>query len=123
MMIISQKTLINKHDIAANKCKRRSTSIRSHFMILYSKRINVKKGQLASDHIFGFCKKNHKKLGFYKSSELADLPDIIYSTLANDINVTFNDLYQFVAFFIPTAQTQAMFNESIKSILTPRFDP
>ena len=54
------------------------------------------KGHLALEHIVGSCKsfkKIIKKLGFYLKFKMNDLQDIIFTTLANDINVTINILY------------------------------
>ena len=51
-----------------------------------------------------------------------DLQDIIFSTIANDINVTINSLYLYVPKFIPSTSTQVMFNEAIMNIYTITFD-
>ena len=52
----------------------------------------------------------------------ADPQDIIYTTLGYDIKVNFNKLFLFVTKFFPDAQTQTMFNDSIKDSLTLSFD-
>ena len=100
-----KQRLINNHTIAANKGKLT--------------------GQLPLEHIFGFCKtfkKVTKGLGFHISFKTADLQDILFTTIATDINVTINSLYLFVPTFIPDAQTQLMFNDSIKNSFTLSFD-
>ena len=74
------------------------------------------KGQLAFEHIFGFCKtfkKITKNLGFHLIFKTNDLQDIIFTTKADDINVTINSLYLYVPQLIPSTSTQVMFNESI----------
>ena len=52
----------------------------------------------------------------------AILQDNIYTTYADAINVTFNNSYLYVPIFIPSAETQVMFNESIKNNYTYLFD-
>ena len=72
---------------------------------------------IPSDQIFGFCKTFNKiteKLRFHLTFKAADIQDIIYTTLANDITVTNKSFYLFVPILIPSVQTQAMFNESIR---------
>ena len=49
------------------------------------------KGHLALKHIFGFCKtfkKTTKNLGFQLKYKMNDLQDLIFTSIANDINVT-----------------------------------
>ena len=51
------------------------------------------KGQLALEHLFGFCKtfkKITKNLGFDITLKTGDLRDITFTTIATDINVTIN---------------------------------
>ena len=52
----------------------------------------------------------------------ADLQDIVYTTLGDDNKVKFNKLFLFVPIFIPDAQTEAMFNDSIEISFTLSFD-
>ena len=62
------------------------------------------KGQLALEHIFGFCKnfkKITKNLVFHLKFKMNDLQDIVFTTLANDITVTINSLYLYVPQLIP----------------------
>ena len=51
-----------------------------------------------------------------------DLQDIIFTTIADDINVTINSLYFYVPQIIPSTSTQVMFNESIMNNYTITFD-
>ena len=51
-----------------------------------------------------------------------DLQDIVFTTIANDINVTINSLYLYVPKLIPTTSTQVMFNEAIMNNYTITFD-
>ena len=97
--------LINNHEIPANKVKI--------------------KGVLPLEHIFGFCKtfqKNTKQLGLNLTLKTVDLQDIIYTTVGDDIKVNFNKFFLFLPIFIPDAQTQAMFNDSIKDSFLLSFD-
>ena len=83
------------------------------------------KGQLALEHIFGFCKtfkKITKNLGFHLKFKMNDLQDIIFTTIADDINVTINSLYLFVPKLIPSTNTQVMFNEAIMNNYTITLD-
>ena len=100
-----KKILINNHAADANKGRI--------------------KGQLALEHIFGFCKtfkKITKNLGFHLIFKMNDLQHIIFTTIANDINVTINSLYLYVPQLIHNTQTQLMFNESIMNNYTITFD-
>ena len=100
-----KQILINNHALEANKGK--------------------VKGQLALEHIFGFCKtfkKITKNLGFHLKFKMNDLQDIIFTTIANDINITINSLHLYVPILIPNTQTQVMFNETIMNNHTFNFD-
>ena len=100
-----KKILINNHAVEANKGKIR--------------------GHLPLEHIFGFCrtfKKITKNLGFHLKFKMNDLQDIVFTTLANDINVTINSLYLYVPKLVPSAATQVMFNEAIMNNYTITFD-
>ena len=82
-------------------------------------------GQLPLEHIFSFCKtfKNITKgLGFQLTLKTADLQNILYTSIADDIDVTINNLYLFVPTLIPDAATQTMFNNSIKDNFKISFD-
>ena len=83
------------------------------------------KGQLPLEHIFGFCKsfkKITKNLGFHIIFSTADLQDIIFTSITDNINVTINSLYLFVPTLIPSTETQLMFNESIQNKYRIFFD-
>ena len=100
-----KKILINNHTQEANKGKL--------------------KGHLALENIFGFCrtfKKITKNLGFHLKFKMNDLQDIIFTTIADDINVTINSLYLFVPKLIPSTSTQVMFKEAIMNNYTITFD-
>ena len=76
------------------------------------------KGYLYLEDIFGFWKtfkKVTKILGFHKMFKTNDLQNIIYSSMADDINVTINNLYLYVPNLIPNVETQVMFNEATQS--------
>ena len=99
-----KKMLINNHDLA-NKGKI--------------------KGQLALENVFGFCKtfkKVTKNLGFHIKFRTADLQDIIYTSIGDNINVTINSLYLFVPTLIPNTETQVIFNESLQNNYRIVFD-
>ena len=62
------------------------------------------KGYLYLEDIFGFCqtfKRVTKNLGSHIVFETNDLQNIIYSSMADDINVTINNLYLYVPILIP----------------------
>ena len=83
------------------------------------------KGQLPLEHMFGFCKtfeKNTKNLGFHLTFNMNDLRNIIFTTIATDINITFNRLYLYVPILIPSTTTQVMFNESFMNNYTITYD-
>ena len=83
------------------------------------------KGQLALEHIIGFCKtfkKITKNLGFHLIFKMNDLQDIIFTTIADDINVTINSLCLFVPQLVPSTSTQVLLNESIMNNYTITFD-
>ena len=76
------------------------------------------KGYLYLEDIFGFCKAFKtvtKNLGFHILFKINDEQKIIYSSMADDINVTINNLYLYVQSFIPSVETQVMFNEATQN--------
>ena len=87
-----QKLLINNHtDVNKSKTKR----------------------YLYLEDIFGFCKTFRmvaKNLGFHITFKTNDMQKIIYSSMADDINVTINNLFLYVPNLIPNVDTQIMFN-------------
>ena len=76
------------------------------------------KGYFYLEDIFGFCKtfkKVTKNLGFYLMFKTANLQDIIYTSMADDLNVTINSLYLYIPNLIPSVETQIMFNEATQN--------
>ena len=51
-----------------------------------------------------------------------DLQDIIYTSMADDINVTINSLYLYLPNFIPSVETQLMCNEATQNIYKISYD-
>ena len=83
------------------------------------------KGYLYLEDIFGFCKtfkKVTKNLGFHLMFKTSNLQEIIYTSMADDINVTINSLYLFVPKLIPSVETQLMFNEATQNNYKISFD-
>ena len=83
------------------------------------------KGYLYLEDIFGYCrtfKKVTKNLGFDLTFKTNDLQNIIYSSMADDINVTINNLYLYVPNLIPNVETQLMFNEATQNNYKISFD-
>ena len=83
------------------------------------------KGFLYPEDIFGFCK-NFKKvtkiLGFHLMLKTNDLRDIVYTSMADGINVTNNNLYLFVPNLLLSVETQLMFNEATQNNYKVSFD-
>ena len=83
------------------------------------------KGCLHLEDIFGFCKtfkKVTKNLGLYLTFKTNDLQNILYSSMADDINVTIINLYLYVPTLIPNVETQVMFNEATQNNYKISFD-
>ena len=83
------------------------------------------KGYLYLEDIFGFCKtfkKVTKNLGFHLMFKTANLQDIIYSSMEDEINVTINSLYLYIPNLIPSVETQLMFNEATQNNYKISFD-
>ena len=83
------------------------------------------KGYLYLGDIFGFCKtfkKVTKNLGFHIMFKTANLLDILYTSMADDINVTINSLYLYVPNLIPSFETQLMFKEATPKNYKISFD-
>ena len=83
------------------------------------------KGYLYLGDVFGFCKtfkKVTKNLGFVITFKTANLQDIIYTSMADDINVTFNSLYLYLPNLIPSVETQLMFNQATQNNYSISFD-
>ena len=83
------------------------------------------KGYLYLEDIFGFCKtfkKVTKNLGFVITFKTANLQDIIYTSMADDINATINKLYLYIPNLIPAVESQLMFNETTQNNYKISFD-
>ena len=76
------------------------------------------KGYLYLEDIFGFCKtfkRVTKNLGFHPTFKTNDLQNIIYLSMAEDLNVTINNFYLYVPNLIPSIKTQVVFNEATQN--------
>ena len=100
-----------------------------HQKMLIDNHIDAKEGKIKRylylEEVFGFCKtfkKVTKNLGFHIMFKTANLQDIIYTSMADDINVTINSLYLYVPNLIPSVETQLLFNEATKNIYKISFD-
>ena len=83
------------------------------------------RGYLYLEVSFGFCKtfkKITENLGLHSTFKIADLQNVINTTKGVPICITINNLYLYVSIFIPNAETQAMFNESVENSFTLSFD-
>ena len=83
------------------------------------------KGYLYLEDIFGFCKtfkKVTKNLGFHLMFKTANLQDIIYTSMEDNIIVTMNSLYFYIPNLIPSVETQLMFNEATQNNYKISFD-
>ena len=83
------------------------------------------KGYLYLEDIFGFCrtfKRVTKNLGFHLTFKTNDLQNIVYSSMADNINVTINNLYLYVPNLLPNVETQVMFNEATQNKYKISFD-
>ena len=66
----------------------------------------------------GFCKsfkKITKKLEFHLMLKTTDLEDFLYTSVADDINVTIKNLYLYKPNLIPNVETHLMFNEATQN--------
>ena len=76
------------------------------------------KGYFYLECSLGFCKtfkKVTKKLGFNLTFKTNDPQNIIYSSTADDLNVTIKLLYLYVSNLIPNVETQVMFYEATQN--------
>ena len=93
-----------------------------HQEMLINNHTDAKKGKIKGclylEDVLGFCKrfkKVTKNLGFHLVFKTANLQDIIYTSMADDINVTFNNLYLYIPNLIPSVETQLLFNEATQN--------
>ena len=130
--LLSQFDNINENDIPVlERLADLPPQIRStpHQKMLIDNHTDVNKGKIKGylylEDIFGFCKtfkKVTKNLGFHITFKTNDLQNIIYSSMADDINVTINNLYLYVPNLIHNVETQVMFNEATQNIYKIIFD-
>ena len=130
--LISQFDNINENDIPVlSRLTDLPVQIRDtpHQKMLINNHTDASKGKIKGylylEDIFGSCKtfkKVTKNLGFHITFKRNDLQIIIYSSMANDINVTNNNLYLYVPNLIPNVETQVMFNEATQNNYKISFD-
>ena len=130
--MLSQFDNINENDIPVlERLADLPPQIRDspHQKMLINNHTDVNKGKIKGylylEDIFGFCKtfkKVTKNLGFHLTFKTNDLQNIIYSSMADDINVTINNLYLYVPNLIPSVETQVMFNEATQNNYKISFD-
>ena len=123
---------INENDIPSlSKIFDLPPQIRStpHQKMLIDNHIDANKGKIKGflylEHFFGLCKtfrRITKNLGFHLMLRTIDLEDIVYTSMADDINVTINNFYLFVPNSIPSVETQLMFNEATQNTYKISFD-
>ena len=97
--------------------------------MLIDNHTDASKGKIKSclylEDSFGFCKtfkKVTKNLGFHITFKTNDLQNIIYSSMADDINVTIINSYLYVPNLITSVETQVMFNEATQNDYKISFD-
>ena len=100
-----------------------------HQKMLINNHTDANKGKIKRylylEDIFGFCKtfkKVTKNIGFHLTFKTNDLQNIIYSSMADDINVTINNLYLYIPNLIPSVETQVMFNKATQNSYEISFD-
>ena len=130
--LLSQFGYINENDIPLlERLADLPPQIRStpHQKMLIDNRNDANKGKiknyLYSEDIFGFCKtfkKVTKNLGFHIMFKTNNLQDIIYTSMANDMDVTINSLYLYIPNLIPTVETQLIFNKAAQNNYKISFD-
>ena len=82
-------------------------------------------GYLYLEDIFVICKtfkKVTKTLGFHLMFKTANLQDIIYTSMGDDVNVTINRLYLYIPNLIPSVENQIMFHEATQNNYKISFD-
>ena len=76
------------------------------------------KGILYLEDIFRFCKSFEnltKNLGCHLLLKTNDLQDFIYTSMAEYINVTIDNLYLYIPNLLPSVETQLLFNEATQN--------
>ena len=130
--LLSQFGNINENDIPLlERLTELPTQIRDtpHQKMLIDNHLDANRGKIKGylylEDIFGFCKtfkKVTKNLGFHIMFKTANLQDIIYTSMGDDIDVNINNLYLYVPNLIPSVETQLMFNEATQSNYKISFD-
>ena len=130
--LLSQFDNINENDIPIlERLPDLPPQFRStpHQKLLIDNHTDAKKGKikgyLSLKDIFGFrktFKKMTKNLGFQITFKRNDLQKIIYSSMADVINVTIYNLYLYVPNSVPNVKTQVMFNEATQNNYKISFD-
>ena len=120
-VLLSQFDIINENDIpilerlAVLQPQNQSTPHQKKLINNHTDANKGKsKGYFCLEDIFGFCKifkKLTKNLGFHLMLKTANLQDITYISMADDINVKIFNLYLLIPNLIPSVETQSMFNE------------
>ena len=100
-----------------------------HQKMLIDNHTDAKKGRITGylylEDFFGFWKtfiKVTKFFGFHLMFKTNDLQDIIFTSMADDINVTIKSLYLFIPNLIPSVETQLLFNEATQKIYRIFYD-
>ena len=100
-----------------------------HQKMLIDNHTDANKGKIKRylhlEDIFGFCKTFKKvtiTLDFHFTFKTANLQDIIYSSMADGINMTINSLYLYIPNLILRVETQLMFNEASQNNYKISFD-
>ena len=112
------------HFVKVNETQADKTTTTLKYMIIGDHEENStgkNKGQLSLEHIFGFCmrfRKITKSLWFHLTIKTAELQDSISTTYADVTNITTFSLFFIATRSIPSAETQAKFNESIRNYYT-----
>ena len=130
--LLSQFGNINENDIPLlERLADLPTQIRDtpHQKMLIDNHLDANRGKIKGylylEDIFGFCKtfkKVTKNLGFHIMFKTANLQDILYTSMGDDIDVTINSLCLYVPNLIPSVETQLMFNEATQSNYKISFD-
>ena len=123
--LLSQFDSINENDIPIfERLANLPPEIRNtpHQKMLKDNHTDANKGKTKRyqylEVIFGFCKTFKKvstKLGFHLKFKTNYLQKMIYSSMADDINVSINKLCPYVPNLIPNFDTQVLFNEATQN--------
>ena len=122
---LSQFAKVNENDIRIlSRINDLPPQIRStpHQKMLIDNHFDAKKGKIKRyiylEDLFGFCKtfkRVTENLAFHLMLKTNDSQDTLYTSMADDINITINNLYLFVPKLIPSIETQLMFNEATQN--------